>query len=699
MTAAPIGSKDPLFDHAYVDVDEWRDEPARHRYVHGGFEGTEALFSLYFPPAERYEGRFFHPVLPMSGIETAATLRVLYGVAGSIEFAVASGAYLVESNLGRRSPFPGKDWTIAGYRASAAVARYSRVLAADMYGEHRPYGYILGGSGGALKTVSGFENAPDVWDGAVPFVMGGPMSMPSVFTVQAHAMRLLWDVFPDIVDALEPGGSGDMYAGLTTEQREALAEVTKMGFPPRAWFDVERLARGYTAVWSVLADNMIRLDPDYFTDFWTVPGYLGVDAPPSLEQARVQHKTRVTGVVFADEATKLGLPMPMAMPRGTTTNDIPVAVLLEELPDATLMGAMLRVVSGKAADRWMYIVGVQDDLALTGVGEAHFEGVAGLAAGDEVVIDNSVYLAAQTYHRHQVHPDFPVWDQFAVSGQPIYPQRPNVIGPTYARQGSGSTKSGRFAGKMIVVQTLMDEAAFPWQAVWYRDRVADVLGDGALDDRYRLWFVDHAMHTGAEPMPGMVMADTRPARKTRMVSYLGVLQQALRDVAAWVELDVVPPASSEFELVDGQVHVPRTAAARRGIQAVIDLTVDGSVRADTGVGQPVNFAALIEVPAGAGTIVAAEWDFDGTAEYPLAEAHLDGSANRLNVRATHTYDEPGTYFPALRVTTQRQGDLDTPHARIQNLGRVRVVVRPDGRASATPTDTSTHVRTSSGRDA
>jgi len=162
---------------------------------------------------------------------------------------------------------------------------------------------------------------------------------------------------------------------------------------------------------------------------------------------------------------------------------------------------------------------------------------------------------------------------------------------------------------------------------------------------------------------------------------------------------VVPPASSEFELVDGQVHVPRTAAARRGVQAVVDLTVDGSVRADVGVGEPVKFAALIEVPAGAGTIVAAEWDFDGSAEYPLAEPYLDGSANRLNVRASHTYDEPGTYFPALRVTTQRQGDLDTPHARIQNLGRVRVVVRSDGRASATPTDMSTHLRTASGRDA
>src|SRR5690349_16247917 len=99
MAAASVGSKDTSFGTPFIDVDEWRDDPVRHRYTHGGFEGTDARFSLYFPPAEQYEGRFFHAVLPMSGIEHAAALGVLYGVAGSIEFAVDSGAYLVESNL------------------------------------------------------------------------------------------------------------------------------------------------------------------------------------------------------------------------------------------------------------------------------------------------------------------------------------------------------------------------------------------------------------------------------------------------------------------------------------------------------------------------------------------------------------------------------------------------------------------------
>src|SRR4029077_1777127 len=142
----------------------------------------------------------------------------------------------------------------------------------------------------------------------------------------------------------------------------------------------------------------------------------------------------------------------------------------------------------------MYVVGVVDDIVLTGVGEAHFEASGAIASGDDVLIDNSVYLAFQPYHRHQVPPAFPVWDQFLAPAQPIYPQRPKVIGHAMAFQGAGSTQSGRFAGKMIVVQTLMDEAAFPCQALYYRGLVEAALGP-KIDDQFRLWYVDHAMHT------------------------------------------------------------------------------------------------------------------------------------------------------------------------------------------------------------
>ena len=47
---------DPLFTQPYVDVDEWGDIPVRHRYVHGGFAGTDTRFSVYFPPADSIRG-------------------------------------------------------------------------------------------------------------------------------------------------------------------------------------------------------------------------------------------------------------------------------------------------------------------------------------------------------------------------------------------------------------------------------------------------------------------------------------------------------------------------------------------------------------------------------------------------------------------------------------------------------------------
>jgi len=33
----PAGSRDPMYDKPYMDIDEWRDQPVRHRYVHGRF--------------------------------------------------------------------------------------------------------------------------------------------------------------------------------------------------------------------------------------------------------------------------------------------------------------------------------------------------------------------------------------------------------------------------------------------------------------------------------------------------------------------------------------------------------------------------------------------------------------------------------------------------------------------------------------
>jgi hypothetical protein len=424
-------------------------------------------------------------------------------------------------------------------------------------------------------------------------------------------------------------------------------------------------------VFCSLIDKVISYDPEYFDLFWTEPGHLGADAPESLAAARVHHDTTISQVVLQSEAAELGLPMSMSAMFGDSEHDMPAALRLAELPEGNLQGATLILNSGDGKGAMLHIAQVIDDLVMTGFGEYNMDAMRRFQAGDEVSVDNSIYLAAQTYHRHQV-PDvteYPTFAQFCSGGEPIYPQRPEIIGMKFAQGGGGSIQSGRFAGKMIAVCSLMDETCSPWQGDWYRSRVQESLGD-RLDDHYRLWYVEHAMQTS----PTVVEGDPRPVRTTRAVSYTGVLQQALRDLSAWVEHGRVPPASSEYEIVDGQVVVPATAGERRSIQPVVTVTANGRDRAEVAVGEDVRFVADVDVPPGTGTIVTAEWDFEGAGDFPQPTEGLDGSARHLRLSTSYAFGEPGTYFPALRVASHREGDTSTDHARILNLGRVRVVV-------------------------
>ena len=675
-TAEALATADPLFKTPYIDVDEWRDAPVRHRYVHGGFKGSDTRFSFYFPPKEQYRGHFFQYITPVPDSENLS--QSARGEEDRIGFAVASGAYFIETNEGgpraMAMPGAGADPTIAGYRANAAAARYSRVLAQRFYGSKRPYGYAFGGSGGAFRTIGGIENTVGVWDGVVPYVVGSPMAIPNVFSVRMHAMRVLKDKFPQIVDALDVGGSGDMYAGLNEEERGALREVTRMGFPPQSWFGYETMG---VHAFGVLYPGIVQADPQYFTDFWRVPGYLGANPPKSLIAARIQHRTSVTLAITQVEANTMGLAIDSltGQARGTADNawralqesaaKIPVAFQLAAAPPKVdFLGGDLVILSGAAAGMKVPLRQIVGNIVVVGVADPKVLSL--ITAGDQVQVDNSNFLAAQTYHRHQVPgADFYVWDQFrGPDGKPIYPQRPMLLGPLFAANASGSVQNGKFQGKMILIENLWDREAFPWQADWYRTKVRQNLGD-RLNDNFRLWLVDHALHGDS----------TKQEDPTRTVSYLGVLQQALRDLATWVEKGQQPPESSTYEVVDGQVVVPATAAERKGIQPVITVKANGQLRAGVAVGQPVTLTAAIEMPPPAGHIVAAEWDLDGSGSYPVkADPQRTQTAN-LSAELVHSFDKPGTYFVTLRAASQREGDGQTPFARVQNLGRARVVVK------------------------
>ncbi|MFV8819173.1 hypothetical protein [Haliea sp. E17] len=676
--ASHYSLEDTMFSKPFIDIDEWRDTPVRHRYVHGGFADTDTRFSFYLPPKEKYEGRFFQYITPVPESENLSQGKS--GEEDKIGFAVDSGAYFVETNgggkFGAATPGQSIDPTIGAFRANAAAAQYSRAVALEMYGGKRPYGYAFGGSGGAFRTIGGMENTEGVWDGAVPYVAGSPMSIPNVFTVRTYAMRVLADKLPAIADAVDVGSGKDPFTdiGLNAEERDALQEATRLGFPLRGWHAWDHLG---LHAFSLLFPAVVAVDTPYFSDFWAKPGYEGYQPTASLKRAQLDFTVAIDKLVGVDEARAMGLEVGhlpgqrhgladdawKAM-QGKHQAALPVALKIAAVPAQNTLGADLSVASGDAAGTPLPLVRLEGDIVLLAPGAE--EALAKLKVGDKLHFDNRNFLAVQTYHRHQVPgPEYAVWDQFRdAQDKPIYPQRPMLLGPMFAQGASGTLQSGDFKGKMILLENLYDTEAFPWQADWYRARVQEHLGE-AMDDNFRLWFNDHSNHHDA----------TEQRDPLHTVSYLGVLQQALRDVSAWVEAGVEPPANTRYEVVDGQVEVPEDAALRGGIQPTIALTANGSSRAEVAAGEAVDLVASVAVPAGTGSIVAAQWDLDGQGTFPVAGQIERAADGQVTVRLEHAYSQPGTWFPTLRVASQREGDAGTAFARIQNLGRVRVVVR------------------------
>ncbi|MEU1972722.1 hypothetical protein ABZ477_13765 [Microbacterium sp. NPDC019599] len=666
--ATAFTTDDELYARPYIDADEERATPLPHRYIHGGFEGTENRFSFYLP-ADGYEGRFFQHITPVPESEHLAP--GLTGAEDKIGFAFSSGAFFVETNGGGAidlsKPQFGVDPTIGAYRANAASAAFAKVVAQAVYGPHRTYGYAYGGSGGGFRTIACAENTRGVWDGFVPHVIGSPVAIPNVFTVRMHAMRVLRDVLDDIVDQVEPGSEREVGEGLSAEQFAALQEVTRMGFPPPAWVGHRTMG---TQAFGVLYTSLKAIDPTYFDDFWTMLGYLGADPASSVHRDRVRHATTVVEVVRRRDAVASGLIDAPVGPAGGVDEafkgpeqggDVVVALRLSVPPTVEPMNAELRIASGEAEGSIALIQNVIGDVALVDFPELS-PFLQHVGAGDRVEIDNSNFLAAQTYHRHQVpDPEFSVWDQFRdEEGVPLYPQRPVLVGPLMARGASGTLQSGDIAGKMIVVEAGHDREAFPWQADWYAGKVREHLG-AETDEQLRVWIVDKALHADVE---GQELP-------THTVSYLGVVHQALRQVAAWAEDGIAPAPSSRYEVTDGQV-VLTDAVNPGGVQPVTTLTVGDGSRVEVAVGEEVLLRTVASAPGADGRIVELRWDLDDSGTFALGGSVDPRSSVRQEVR--HAFHSVGTHFVTVRATSQQHGDPTTPFARVDNLARVRVVV-------------------------
>lgn len=662
--------EDSYFSEPYIDVEEWREKPIRHFFVHGGFHGTEkngteVRFCIYFPEKEKYEGRFFQYLSPAPEDEHES--ENLKGDEDKISFFISHGAYYLVSNQGGLI----FDDPCRLYQSNANCAVYSRKAAQKFYGyEHRPYGYCFGGSGGSFKTMSCMEMTEGVWDGAVPYVLANPMAAPNVFSPRVRVMRLLGEKgMQKLVDAMEPGGSGDLYEGLDEYQKEALLEASKMGFPKRAWFNYTTMGDGGLMV---LIPYIYGIYPQYFQDFWTKPGFAGADLNSSESRDRVQFVTEVKELVFQKKSGKKEEfnSVDNSWMNVLVGDNVTPKVRIEKIPpkDAYMYHCRLRVLDGEAKGKEVTIDSIEGDLIKASVvynGTNQGNVLEGLKAGDHIMIDNSDSLAIQTFHRHQI-PDetYRVYDQFRNSdGSLKYPQLPMLIAPVIAKGGGGSVPDGNIHGKVIVVCSLLDESAFPWHGDWYRERVKEKFGEKEKDI-FRIYYNDNCIHDDRD------RSETDP---WHTVSYVGILQQAFLDVAAWCEKGIEPAPNTKYQVIDGQVEVAENAQERGGLQPVVHAYANGKKCVRIHVGEEVQFLAEIEVPAHTGTVTYAGWDYEQTKKFERVENMLE-HAEKVSVHTSHVFQKKGTYLPTVKVSSSRTGKEEDIFVQCKNLDRVRVIV-------------------------
>ncbi|HMC39394.1 MAG TPA: hypothetical protein VKI19_07005 [Acidimicrobiales bacterium] len=664
------------------------DDPVEHRYIHGGFEGTDTRFSLWYPPVERWEGRMYQPLEGANAGHEDVFASPLGADIGGLEMTLNRlGGYMVESNMGHigvvMDPKAGLDPTMYGWRAAAESARFSKFLAEQVLGARPHHSYVWGGSGGARRSPLCLAYGPDVWDGALPF-MGDALdgeygdfdrlrTFAQHFCAMFNVQRVLRDKIYDVIDAMLPGGSGDPFAGLTAHQREELATLYRLGYPRGDEYMIAQ-PMGQIWLWSSYADRLQRDYPDYWEAFWTKPGHVGFDQPQFVNADLIDVRTTVVQPLYAEDliqdarfqGDEYAQVRSMAGLFASMHNmwDIPMALELENVPDGYRLGTGVRILSGPAAGRRLYALqAVGNVLLCDGEGEASNLRFQDVSPGDEVHVDNHAFLAYCYAYRHHLTAAEVDYDCLRVDGVPIYPQYQIPEMSPFM----GTVHTGRFEGKMIWVHHTHDASLWPSQGIGMKRNVERERGDRA-DDYFCLRWTENAEHV----VPRMAASPAGRDNKTWLIDYQPAIEQSLVDLAAWVE-DGVRPAPTAFEYRDGRVILPPTAAARGGIQPVVTVEANGASRTEVRAGEAVTLRVRAEVPPGAGRVIGVKWDFDGSGSYPMVEK-VDGSSASVDLSATHTWDRPGTYFATALVESHREGDVHAVACRVPNLAAARVIV-------------------------
>ncbi|HLS98423.1 MAG: tannase/feruloyl esterase family alpha/beta hydrolase [Porticoccaceae bacterium] len=682
---------DGYFGKPYIDQDEFRDKPSPHRFIHGGFENTDTRFAFYFPKLSSYRGRMFQPLEGgHGGNEVTFGGGMLGQMFQRIALSERLGGYMVESNQGHIGdnvdPRAGDDPGLYGWRASAESARFSKFIAAQVYGKAPHHAYIYGGSGGGRRSPMCLENAPDVYDGCMPSTSGGEIAEPGNnkrvasggpigFGQMFNVQRILGKArLMAVADAMAPGGSGNPFAGLDTTEAEELARLYRLGFP-RGNESMILEPMGQIWLWTSIADDLQREDPEYFANFWTKPGYVGHDRPDAVKGDLINTTATVKRLLSArdlNESPEFAGPeyqtmrIFAAMIGGAgPAYEMPYAVELEGVGPGYRLGTGLRVLTGKAAGRQLYATGIAGDVfAGDGHGEANLKRFTDVAPGDKVEVDNRAFLAFCYYARHHVI-DERQFDFLLLDGQPIYPQHPvPKMSPLM-----GNCYSAQYEGKLLWIHHTHDSSVWPANGLLYAGAVARVQGEEAAARKFRIRWTENAEHGP----PSIVPPEPNRASNTRLVDFTGIYEQSLADLVDWVE-NGVEPLGSRYAYADGRILLPDSADERGGIQPVVKVSANGGARAEIKAGDTVNLEVDAGVAEGAGTIVSIQWDFDGAGKFPVSQEGVDGTQRTLRLQTTQRFDKPGTYFVSALVHAHREGDMAATRQRVANLAQARVVV-------------------------
>jgi len=611
--------------------------------VHGSFENTHTRFILCFPHAKNYDGRFIqHLEGGLGGNEYTGY------VAGGLYLARRNNAYYVESNQGHSGDLRvlRDHASVFDWEASAKTAQYGREFAKKLYGEEPHHGYLYGGSGGGYRCVKCAEAPTKMWDAFMPMIMSYPSFFTFYDSIMALTVQILGDKIKDVVDATDPGGNGNPFETLENNlQKEALTNLYQSGFPRGAEAQLKP-----NPFWPYAMQ--ILPDPKHWKTFWDEPGFEGKDDDHIVRSLLIEEDVEV------EELLKVNQIRPLIV-----VNDLDDGMLkdLRFSKKANIgmkvkcknpgkyVGCTMQLPNG----RKMYCTHNSDDVLVALFSRHSLDDVK---KGDIVHLDNRRLVAFSFHHRHFVSNRYPEMKHFFIDGIPIYK-------PSSRSLDHIPVPSGKFHGKMIIVQNAQDCDACPSNARAYIESVRNHLGN-SLDNYFRIYWTENACHL--QPLTSV--------ESTRYIPWGSIVSQAMNDLIKWIEEDISPPSSTNYKFnTHSALILPDNASERKGIQPTVKLTINGKKKANIKLGQTVSFDGEAEAPPNTGYFIKLEWDFDGSGKFSYRE-ELSGNEASIKPTTSHEYKKPGTYFVTLRVFLERNGDKrDIIHHNI-NQSRVRVIV-------------------------